>query len=52
MDTNHNRGCLAAMLQKMLRIGLKEREGKTLSPVNKMLTGDNIGRSMVNPQKS
>ena len=46
MDTNHNRGCLVAMLQKMLRIWLKKREGKTLSPVNKMLTGDNMGRSI------
>ena len=27
---------------------MKEREGKSLSTVTKMLTGDNIGRSMVN----
>ena len=31
---------------------MKEREGKTLSPVNKMLTGDNIGRSMVKGPRS
>ena len=48
MDANHNRGCLVIMLQKMLRICKNQREGKTLSPVNKMLTGDNMGRSMAN----